>query len=65
LRRVILAFATRIASVLVGFCFGFGAFFTPPTVGIIGSISLGIIDPRARGCVLIGPVVSLFLGMAG
>ena len=61
LRRVILAFATRTACVLVGFCFGCSAFFKLPAVGIIGSTCVGIIEARPIGWVLIGPVVGLFL----
>jgi hypothetical protein len=57
---VILAFAVRTASVLVGICSGCGAFVTLPTVGIIGVVR---IQARATGCVLIGPVVGLILGM--
>jgi hypothetical protein len=57
LSRVILAFSTRIASVLVDFCVGWGAFVAFPTDDIIG------ITAHRTGCVLIGPVVGLFLGM--
>jgi hypothetical protein len=57
---VILAFAVRTASVLIGICSGCGAFVTHPTVGIIGVVR---IQARATGCVLIGPVVGLILGM--
>jgi hypothetical protein len=63
LRRVILAFAARNASVLVGFCFGCGAFFSLPTVGIIGSTCKGIIEAHWSGCVLIGPIVGLSWSM--
>ena len=62
-RRVILAFATRTASVLVVSCFSCGVFATFPTVGIIGSTCVGIIEARSIGCVLIGPVVNLFLSI--
>jgi hypothetical protein len=61
LRRVIFAFATRTASVLVGGCFGFDAFATFPIVRII--ICVGMIEMRWIGCVRIGPIVGLFLGM--
>jgi hypothetical protein len=54
--RVILAFSTRIASVFVGF--GCRAFVTLPIIGV------GIIEARATGCVLIGPIIGLFRGMA-
>jgi len=57
---VILAFAVRTASVLVGICSGCGAFVTLPTVGIIGVVK---IQARDMGCVLIGPVVGLILGI--
>ena len=57
---MILAFAVRTNSVLVGICSGCGAFVTLPTVGIIGVVR---IQARATGCVLIGPVVGLILGM--
>jgi hypothetical protein len=57
---VILAFAVRTASVLVGICSCWGAFVTLPTVGSIGVVR---IQARAMGCVLIGPVVGLILGM--
>jgi hypothetical protein len=56
--RVILAFSTRIASVFVGFCFGCRAFVTRPIIGV------GIIEARATGCVLIGPIIGSFRGMA-
>jgi hypothetical protein len=57
LSRVALAFPTLTASVFVGFCFGCGALFTFPTDKIIG-ITAGRI-----GCVLIGPIIGLVLGM--
>jgi hypothetical protein len=56
---VILAFAARTASVLVGFCFGCDAFFTVPTFGIIGSTSERLVEARSGGCILIGPIVGL------
>jgi hypothetical protein len=53
-----LAFATRTASVLVdGFCFGRGAFVNFPPIGV------GAFEARPTGCVLIGPVTGLPLGM--
>jgi hypothetical protein len=65
LRRVILAFATRTASVLVGFCFGWDAGAARlSTVGILGSTCVGIVEARSAGCILIGPVTVLFLGMS-
>jgi hypothetical protein len=36
-----------------------------PDVGIIGKPGVGIIDADSIGCVLIGPVVGLFLGIVG
>jgi hypothetical protein len=62
LRRVILAFATRIASALVGFCFG-AVCFSPLTAGIFGSTGVGIAQARSVGWVLIGPVVGLFFAI--
>jgi hypothetical protein len=63
-RRVILAFATRTASVLVGCFFGCGVFLCSPVGGIIGSTGVGIVAPFSIGCVLIGPVgVGLLLGI--
>src|SRR5260370_28545562 len=55
LRRDILAFAARTASVLVGRCFGLGVFIAFPTVGIIGSTCVGLIELCSTGCVLMGP----------
>jgi hypothetical protein len=52
---VILALAARTASVLVGSCFGCGAFAASPVVGIIGSPCVCILEPRS-GCIVIGPV---------
>jgi hypothetical protein len=63
LRRVIFRFAARTSSVLVGFCFACGAFFTFPAVGIIGRTGVAIIEARSIGRVLIGPAVDLSLGM--
>jgi hypothetical protein len=61
---VILALAARTASALVDCCFGCGVFADFPTVGIIGSPCVGIIEPRSRGCIVIGPVgVGLLLGI--
>jgi hypothetical protein len=63
-RRIILALAARTASALVGCSFGCGVFADFPTVGIIGSPCVGIIEPRSRGCILIGPVdFGLLLGI--
>jgi hypothetical protein len=52
-RRVIFAFAARIASVLVGGCLGWGVVAAFRTMGIIG---IGIVEPRWTGCILMGPV---------
>jgi hypothetical protein len=58
------ALAARTASALVGCCFGCGVFAAFPAVGIIGSPCVGIIEPRSRGCILIGPVdVGLLSGI--
>jgi hypothetical protein len=65
-RRVILAFATRTASVLVvGFCFSFdcGTFFNFPAVGIKGKTGVATFAARSTGCVLIGPVIGVRLDM--
>src|SRR5271165_4285086 len=63
-RRVLLALAARTASVLVGRCFGRGVFAAFPAVGIIGSPCVGAIEPRSRGCIVIGPAdFGLFLGI--
>jgi hypothetical protein len=51
----------RTASVLVDFCFCCGAFVTFPIVRVI--ICVGMIEARWIGCVLIGPLVGLFLGI--
>jgi hypothetical protein len=53
--RVLLALAARTASVLVGCCFGCGVFAAFPAVGMIGSPCVGVIKPRPRGCIVIGP----------
>jgi hypothetical protein len=58
LRRMILAFATRTASALVGRSFGRGVFGSSPStmLGIAGSNGVGLVEPRSTGCMLIGPV---------
>jgi hypothetical protein len=61
LSRVILAFSARIACVFVGSCFGCCAFVTLRTIGVIG---VAMMEARAKGCVLIGPMIGLFRGMA-
>jgi hypothetical protein len=66
LRLVIFAFATRTASVLaVDLCFGFccEAFFDFPPTGIKGSTGVVTFEARSTGCVLIGPVTALGLGI--
>jgi hypothetical protein len=63
LRRVIFAFAIRIPSALVGFCLGSVGVLAFPAVGIIGNTGVGIADAGSIGCVLIGPAVSMGLGI--
>jgi hypothetical protein len=61
---MILAFATRTASVLVGGFSGSGVFVSAPAVGIMGSSGVGIVEPCSRGCTFMGPVdVGLLLGI--
>jgi hypothetical protein len=59
-RRVISALAARIASAIVGFCFGSSVLFTPTCVG---RTWVGNIEGRSIGCVIIGPIAGLFLGI--
>ena len=48
----------------MGFCFGWDAGAARlSTVGILGSTCVGIVEARSTGCILIGPVIVLFLGM--
>jgi hypothetical protein len=62
--RVVVALAARTASALVSCCFGCGVFAAFPAAGIIGSPCVGIIEPRSRRCILIGPAdVGLLLGI--
>ena len=61
-RRVISALAARTASALVDRCFGSGVLFTP-TAGSVGRTWVGNIERRSIGCVFIGPVAGLFLGI--
>jgi hypothetical protein len=64
LRRMILAFATRTASVLDGCFFGNGA-FASPTVGIIGNSGVAAVEPCSTGCMSMGPGdIGLRLGIA-
>ena len=49
------AFAIRTASVLVGRCFGTGAFVCAPAAGIMGSSGVAAIEPCSKGCTLMGP----------
>jgi hypothetical protein len=63
LRRVIFALAMRTPSILFGSVFGCEVFFIFPADGIIGRVGVGIAEARSIGCVLIGPVVGLALGM--
>jgi Na+/citrate or Na+/malate symporter len=56
LRRVILAFAARTTSILVGFIFGgaaLGQLASEP--GMAGSNGAGIVELRSTGWMLIGP----------
>jgi hypothetical protein len=62
---VIFALVARTASILAVSFFGCAVFFTFPDVGIINSTGVGIVEARSVGCVLIGPVVNLFLDMVG
>src|ERR1700730_6401187 len=59
--RVIPALAARTASISVGCRFGCGVLAVFPTVGMIGNPCVGIIEPRSRGCIVIGPVDFGFL----
>jgi hypothetical protein len=54
LRRAILAFAARIASILVGSFFGCSVFLCSPAVGIIGSTCVGIVEPFCMGAFSLG-----------
>jgi hypothetical protein len=56
LRRIILAFATRTASVLGDGFFDSGVLVCAPAVGIPGSSGVAAIEPCSTGCMLIGPV---------
>ena len=62
-RRVIFALATRTPSALVGLLIGCAVLSAFPAVGIIGRTSVGIVEARSIGCVLIGPAVGFILGM--
>lgn len=63
-RRIILAFATWTASVLVGGFFGCGIFIGFPAIGIMGSNCVGAIELCTTGCTLMGPDdVGLRLGI--
>jgi hypothetical protein len=61
-RRVISALAARTASAIVGFCFGSSVLFAP-TCGSLGRTWVGNIEGRSIGCVIIGPIADLFLGI--
>jgi hypothetical protein len=61
---MILAFAARIASEPVGFCFADGGFFDLPPAGRIGSTGVGTFEARSVGYVFIGPVVGSFVGIS-
>jgi hypothetical protein len=63
LRRMILAFATRIASALDDGFFGSGVLVSAPAVGIMSNC-VGAIEPCSTGCTLMGPVeVGLLFGI--
>jgi hypothetical protein len=55
LRRVIRAFASRTASVLVDFAFGGDAIGVAGSA-MAGSTGAGIVALRSNGCIVIGPV---------
>jgi hypothetical protein len=61
LRRMILAFAIRTASVLGDGFFGSGVSVSAPAVGIQGSNGVAAIEPCSTGCMLIGPVIFALL----
>jgi hypothetical protein len=61
-RRVISALAAHTASAIVGFCFCSGVLFTP-TCGSVGRTWVDNIEGRSIGCVIIGPIAGLFLGI--
>jgi hypothetical protein len=63
LRREILAFATRMASALAGFCFGSGGFFNFPPGGRMGSTGVVTSVARSTGCIVMGPVNGFSSGM--
>jgi hypothetical protein len=55
-RRIILAFATRTASILIDRFLGDALFGLLPVVGIIGCNGIGRVEPCSAGCMLMGPV---------
>jgi hypothetical protein len=55
-RRIILAFATRTASVLIDRFLGDVLFGSLPVAGIIGCNGVGLVEPCSAGCMLMGPV---------
>jgi len=55
-RRIILAFATRTASILIDRFLGDALFGLLPVVGIMGCDGIGLVEPCSAGCTLIGPV---------
>jgi hypothetical protein len=56
LRRVILAFAARTASLLVDRFFGSAVFGLASMVGMAGCNGVGAIEPCSTGCTFMGPV---------
>jgi hypothetical protein len=55
-RRIILAFATRTASILIDRFLADALFDLLPVVGIIGCNGVGLVEPCPAGCMLMGPV---------
>jgi hypothetical protein len=55
-RRKILAFAARIASILIDGFSGDAFFGLSPVVGIMGCSGVGLVEPCSAGCMLMGPV---------
>jgi hypothetical protein len=55
-RRIILAFATRTASILIDRFLGDALFGLLPVVGIMGCNRVGLVEPCSAGCMLMGPV---------
>jgi hypothetical protein len=56
LRRIILAFAARTASILACWIFGRGVFLSSPIVGAVAGSWFGAVELCSTGCTLIGPM---------